>query len=227
MSYRINLDGTVDCDTLAEAMAYVRAVNAKTPAGYKPTHKRHKWGLGTETGPGGKHGQHAFPCETCGTLKSYNGRGQPVYKRHGGDWMRGDEWCDQTPADVVAAEPTGFEQTLKGVCADVVEAKRLGRGPKPYPLRDVLYACAMRVHAEASGRQFRPDGAPHYNTLFLRMGDQDMTEALVDLLYRTRGVAGTPRPWGKLKSKGEKAQGNERMLRTLIERVASMSGESR
>lgn len=114
-------------------------------------------------------------------------------------------------------------QVLVDLCARIPDEPHEGRGPKPIPMGDVVYHCAMKIHYGVSGREYKPKTRPHYNTLFGRMGDRAMTQALADLLYVWRHVKPTVIPWGPATAKADTAKVNEKLLRELLERAATVA----
>lgn len=91
-------------------------------------------------------------------------------------------------------EEKGTAQVLlRGLCDGIRTPPHPGRGPKPTPLSDVVFAMAMKVYGMTSGRRATTDleasasaghmsKAPRYNTLFDAFGKPEVTPLLKGLV---------------------------------------------
>lgn len=158
MSYRVRLDGQIECDTLEEALAYLGAIKPRTADG--------------GTGPVGL-----------------------------------------------------FERTLRALCDEISPMHHPGRGPKPIPVADIAYACAMRVRFRTSARN--TEGGVHYNTLLQAMGSESFATVLGGLIdkaaTRAKGLKPIRADYGAYMHKGLIARQNEEMLRRLVDMVSSIT----
>ena len=92
-------------------------------------------------------------------------------------------------------EKARVELLLKSLCEGIEEPERApGKsGPKPIPLRDMIFAAAMKVYVGMSGRRASTDirdceerghvgRAPHYNSIFRTLESPATTEILTHLI---------------------------------------------
>lgn len=91
------------------------------------------------------------------------------------------------------AEKETVQSLLRGLCDGVVTPPHLGRGPKPIPLGDAVYAMVMKVYTTMSGRRASTDikacaaagqitRAPHYNSIFNYFAKPELTPLLTALI---------------------------------------------
>lgn len=91
-------------------------------------------------------------------------------------------------------EKARVEMLLKSLCEGIAQpARKPGPGRNPIPLRDAIFAAAMKVYTTFSGRRASTDirgcaerghiaDAPHYNSIFRTMEDAATTEILTRLI---------------------------------------------
>lgn len=91
---------------------------------------------------------------------------------------------------------------LRALCDTVPNPPHPGRGPKPIPLGDVVFAMVMKVYGTTSGRRATSEigacadaglisRAPHYNSLFAYFEKPEMTEVLSMLLEQSAAPLAT------------------------------------
>jgi transposase len=82
---------------------------------------------------------------------------------------------------------------LRSLCDGIHNPPHAGRGPKPIPLGDAIYAAVTKVYTTMSGRRATTDikacedagrmtKAPHYNSIFNYLGRADLTPLLTALV---------------------------------------------
>lgn len=90
-------------------------------------------------------------------------------------------------------EKTRFLELLSDLVDNVEEPEREGAGRKPTPLRDMVYASALKVYSGFSLRRFTSDmemahnegyieNTPSYSTVSRHMDKEEMTDALLNLI---------------------------------------------
>ncbi len=90
-------------------------------------------------------------------------------------------------------ERVHVEQLLKALCDGIVSPAQPRRGRKPYPLRDAIFACVMKVYVGLSGRRASTAirdcaerghiaNVPHFNTVLAYLERTDTTEILTWLV---------------------------------------------
>jgi transposase len=91
------------------------------------------------------------------------------------------------------AEKATVQALLRSLCDGIVTPAHPGRGPKPIPLCDAVYAMTMKVYTTSSGRRATTDieacaeaghmgKAPRYNTTFDYFGKEELTPLLTKLV---------------------------------------------
>lgn len=91
------------------------------------------------------------------------------------------------------SEKETVQKLLRGLCDGIVTPPHPGRGPKPIPLSDMVYAMTMKVYTTMSGRRATTDiqacieaghikRRPHYNSLFNYFEKPEMTSLLTALI---------------------------------------------
>jgi hypothetical protein len=95
--------------------------------------------------------------------------------------------------DAQCSEKSTVQDLLHGLCEGIQNPAHAGRGPKPIPLSDAVYAMVMKVYTTMSGRRATTDikacaeaghiaKAPKFNTLFERFENADMAPLLIKLI---------------------------------------------
>ena len=93
-------------------------------------------------------------------------------------------------------EKTVVQQLLRGLCEGVATPAHTGRGPKPIPLSDVVFAMTMKTYSLMSARRATTDieaaaeegsmtRAPHYNSTLAAFSKPEMTAILTSLIERS------------------------------------------
>jgi transposase len=89
-----------------------------------------------------------------------------------------------------------FQVLLADLCRGIVEPPpRQGRGRKPIPLRDAVFAACFKVYSTVSCRRFMSDlrdahqrghvgTLPHYNSIFNYLENPSLTPVLSDLVMK-------------------------------------------
>jgi transposase len=93
-------------------------------------------------------------------------------------------------------EKTVAQKLLHSLCDDVQTPAHTGRGPKPIPLSDVVFAMVMKTYSMMSARRATTDieaaaeegnmtRAPHYNSTLAAFAKPEMTAILTSLIERS------------------------------------------
>jgi transposase len=139
--------------------------------------------------------KHAWAVEFVQTIETHSDGSTTVtesfsYSRttHGQDWT------------AYNAAQTGEKDTvqalLRGLCEGVKTPEHAGRGPKPIPLSDVVFAMTMKTYGLMSARRATCDieasaeagnmtRAPHYNSTLAAFTKPEMTAILTALIERS------------------------------------------
>jgi transposase len=94
------------------------------------------------------------------------------------------------------SEKSTVQALLRGLCDGVQTPAHAGRGPKPIPLSDVLFAMTMKTYSMMSARRATTDieasaeagnmtRAPHYNSTLAAFSKPEMTKLLTALIERS------------------------------------------
>lgn len=94
------------------------------------------------------------------------------------------------------AEKEDVQALLKTLCLEIPTTPHPGRGPKPIPLSDAVFAMVMKVYTTVSGRRATTDmkacaaaghmqKAPHYNSVFNYFEKPEVTPVLVGLVEQS------------------------------------------
>jgi transposase len=139
--------------------------------------------------------KHAWAVEFVQTIENHADGTQTVtesmsYSRttHQQNWPAYNE-AQTSEKDTVQA-------LLRGLCDGVHTPAHDGRGPKPIPLSDVLFAMTMKTYSMMSARRATTDieasaeagnmsRAPHYNSTLAAFSKPEMTKLLTDLIERS------------------------------------------
>ncbi|MFL5238962.1 MAG: transposase [Rhizomicrobium sp.] len=85
---------------------------------------------------------------------------------------------------------------LRGFCSDIAREKTGGRGRPPIPISDAVYLACYKQYEGLSARRFMCDvgfahdsdfisSKPHFNSILNKLNDDDVTQALFDLIEFT------------------------------------------
>ena len=91
------------------------------------------------------------------------------------------------------AEKDGVQKLLRGLCDGIETPAHPGRGPKPIPYSDAIFAMVMKVYTTVSARRASSDikacaddgkitRAQHYNAVIAAFDEAEMTPILVRLI---------------------------------------------
>jgi transposase len=139
--------------------------------------------------------KHAWAVEFVQTIETHADGTQTVtesmtYSRtqHGQDWSAYNA-AQTTEKDTVQA-------LLRGLCDGVQTPAHTGRGPKPIPLSDVVFAMTLNTYSlmsasrattdiEASAEAGNMTRAPHYNSTLAAFSKPEMTAILTSLIEKS------------------------------------------
>ena len=139
--------------------------------------------------------KHAWAVEFVQTSESHADGSKTVtesmtYSRttHQQDWPAYNE--------AQVSEKETVQTLLRGLCDGVETPAHAGRGPKPIPLSDVVFAMAMKCYTLMSARRASTDiknaaetgnmtRAPHYNSILAAFEKTEMTAILTKLIERS------------------------------------------
>src|ERR1019366_2265174 len=104
------------------------------------------------------------------------------------------DWPAYTAAQ--CEEKGTVQRLLRGICDGIQNTPHLGRGRKPIPMSDAVFAMTMKVYGMMSGRRSTADleayaeaghmaKAPRFSTLFERFEDPAMTAILTSLIEKS------------------------------------------
>jgi len=104
------------------------------------------------------------------------------------------DWPAYNEAQV--EEKSTVQSLLRGLCDSVQTPAHAGRGPKPIPLSDVVFAMAMKCYTLMSARRASTDikdsaeagnmtRAPHYNSVLAAFENPAMTAILTKLIEQS------------------------------------------
>lgn len=106
----------------------------------------------------------------------------------------GQDWSAYNAAQT--AEKDIVQALLRGLCDGVQTPAHAGRGPKPIPLSDVLFAMTMKTYSMMSARRATTDieasadagnmtRAPHYNSTLAAFSKPELTALLTSLIEKS------------------------------------------
>jgi hypothetical protein len=106
----------------------------------------------------------------------------------------GQNWTAYNQAQMTEKETV--QALLRGLCEGVKTPEHAGRGPKPIPLSDVVFAMTMKTYGlmsarratcdiEASAEAGNMSRAPHYNSTLAAFSKPEMTAILTSLIERS------------------------------------------
>ncbi len=105
----------------------------------------------------------------------------------------GQDWSAYNAAQTT--EKTVVQDLLRGLCDTVRTPEHNGRGPKPIPLSDVIFAMTMKTYTTMSARRATTDieaaaadgnmRAPHYNSTLAAFSKPEMTAILTKLIEQS------------------------------------------
>ena len=104
------------------------------------------------------------------------------------------DWPTYNAAQV--EEKAAVQQLLRGLCDRVQTPAHTGRGPKPIPLSDVIFAMALKTYTLMSARRASTDikdsaeagnmtRTPHYNSILAAFEKPEMTAILTKLIEQS------------------------------------------
>jgi transposase len=106
----------------------------------------------------------------------------------------GQDWNAYNMAQTTEKETV--QTLLRGLCGDVQTPAHTGRGPKPIPLSDVVFAMTMKTYSMMSARRATGDieasaeagnmtRVPHFNSTLAAFSKPEMTEILTSLIEKS------------------------------------------